>query len=198
MMKKRLLLLILAIVCCLTSISCLDDSEDVKEITDISRYSELSSLFYTPIFPETIPENAEVNDFLYYRYYSYFDYYLELQFADQESFWNFVNQRGEAIKKEARVVEEKNEMNNSYIEWHTSEMDAGLDNDNRRCHYYQIKKQEETLHFSGLYLTLSYSENDLCVIMSKFYLSNIDRIPKYLLRFNVPIEDGVEHIIYLD
>ena len=174
----------------------LDDS--TISTTDISDYNtEEYSLEWFSIFPETIPKNAEVLDFLYYKYAAdFYDYYLELKFDTPEELLEYLSIRIETVEskfsnrpytfEEGVFVEEQNPYDASYVDLFFADSYKGKAEG--KCYAgYTIEGPDRCLDVR--YSMISYSIDELIVIHE--YVDNINyyttdrKLPKYFTRFGV-------------
>ena len=177
-------------------------------ITDISDYNtEEYSLKWNPIFPETIPENAEVVNFLYYEYYHDFeDYYLELKFDTPEELLEYLSVRVENAESKASkwsytveegiFIEDQNPYNASYVDLFYAGTRWGKADG--KCHAgYTIEGSDSDLDV--LYSIISYSIDELIVIheyaATRNYYTTKQKVPEYFIRFGVDTNTDTERWI---
>ena len=177
--------------------------------TDISDYNtEEYSLDWHYIFPETIPENAEVLDFLYYEYSCDFeDYYLELKFDTPEELLEYLSIRIETVEsklsnqpyytfEEGVFVEEQNPYDASYVDLFFAYKCWG-DSDGECRVGYTIKGSDRRIDV--LYNVISYSMDELIVIheytMTRNYYTAEQKLPTYFIRFGVDTDIEIERWI---
>ena len=167
--------------------------------TDISDYNtEEYSLEWFPMFPETIPENAEVLDFLYYKYAAdFYDYYLELKFDTPEELLEYLSIRIETVEsklsnkpyyafEEGVFVEEQNPYDASYVDLFFVDSYLGKA-EGKGYAGYTIEGSDRRLDVC--YSMISYSIDELIVIHeyahNRNYYTTDRKLPKYFTRFGV-------------
>lgn len=163
------------------------------------------------IFPAEIPLNAQVVSFSYYNYWHEAkDIYLELKFnscKEMEQYLLTLKKRcikfcegNSSVKEEEWLVEEDNIYNELYVDLFCT---IHVSYQNGKCFSgYIIESDSDKSHFNCNFGTISYSYSELTVIHS--YVRGLYRdsvhnyIPKYFERFNVPLNENHERLIYLD
>ena len=174
---------------------------------DISDYNQEGYLLSKVIFPEAIPDNAQVVSFAYYDYwYELQDCYLELKFETVEDMELYLSERIEASSSvlentsstEPYYVEVQNPYNASFSEYIylnniTFKGDLSYTG-------YEIDKLEEDFYYSCNFGIISFSHETLTVIHTKtcggFLIGDDRYVPKYFKRFQVPHDQESQRLFY--
>lgn len=167
------------------------------------------------LFLDKIPSYADVVAFYYYDYwYEQQDYYLELKFESAENLDTYVSELKlhylnnakdwNRVYEEDWIVEQKNPYNENYEELICTV-----------CRTYKTKPTGGEQAFTGYQIwddelkvykcnfgIISYSYEDLTVIQSRasgWFQENVNKyLPKYFSRFNVPITEKHERLVYFN
>ena len=164
-------------------------------------------------FPDSIPAEADVVSFSYYDYwYEDRDVYLELKFKTLSEMENYLR----SIKKECFeksqndkividldgtcFISEQNLYNESYVDMFC--VIYNLSSQEKVYTGYEVENIENTLYIKCCLGVISYSTEELTVIHTysngSFFLRNNGHIPKYIERFNIPLDESHSKFIYLE
>ena len=194
-MKKIILFLVCISLFALSS--CFLTPYFATHITDISEYNEIMKTcgYFNDRFPQTIPDNAEVVEFVYhYEESRCTEAYLELKFKTAEELLAFVDELKNNIGKDDVAVKQ-----NHVVEHYTDvyKISSGSYSEQEGRFYYY--RHTQTWLYAG-YDVCSYSETDLTVIITVIYadIRSSRYTPRYFERFNIPMQYGTEYKVYLE
>lgn len=210
-MKKVLsIALILCIVCMVCFTSCLSPLSNYTE--DIDNYDTDEFPIGASFFPDEIPSNAQVVAFSHYYYHQneVYDIYLELKFDSTGEMNSFISEITASYLEEQEslepytnvgwIVEETNPYDSSYTDLICTLYSTATKGEHTTG--YRIVMFYEHLMYKCNSGIISYSAEESTVILSRIrgdIRENIhEYIPKYFTRFNVPIQEGYERVIYLE
>ena len=197
-----LLLLILAFL-----LWCLIMPKEVYFTENPDEYNTGNYTFFSDIFLPELPQTASVVSFRLYQYwYEDVEYFLELEFNTEEDMRNYLEDLIESYLDEMPshdqslerwIAEEENPYDKSFTDMIcTLYWVAGKD---ATYTGYEISP-DENLKYDSNSGIISYSYESLTVIQSYlhglFYTSEHgeDYVPKYFVRFNVPIDENHKRI----
>ena len=167
------------------------------------------SFAHSDTFLPELPQTASVVSFRLYQYwYEDVEYFLELEFNTEEDMRNYLEDLIERYldkmpssdkSLERWIAEEENPYDKSFTDmfytwYHSSGKDATYTG------YEILPKDEESWRYSANSAIISYSYENLTVIQFKFYGTfytsqhGEDYVPKYFVRFNVPIDENHKRI----
>lgn len=185
---------------------------DIIYTTDIEDYFALKAYRRSQIFPEEIPDNAQVVSFYYYDYWHEdTDVFLELQFQSEAELETYIELRVGEVQKEYQnqhgdtagrcFVEKTNPYSQSYNELYYS--GSFRSSSNKDYLGYSFDPDENAyLNYNCHFGVISYSNEDLRVVFS--YTSGTFRnrvqqyTPAYFIRFKVPTTEAFENYIFLE
>ena len=194
-MKKPVILAVLVLMVVLVSIyiyASFLPSYTTDDIEDYNSYEYPFCDIAERIFPDEIPESAEVVKYFYDAYHTegggHFEdcnIYLELRFLTIEDFYTYLS----LIKEQALTsgfklcLEEKNPYDPLYMD-----LFYNLENEYRTESYYEIRPYKRRYAALAEFSVVSYSEENLTVIHAHASGSfGADDIT-YLNRFGVPTD----------
>ena len=186
------------------------NNDSIKSTNNIADYHTDEYFIPSTVFPETIPENAQVVAFSHTVFWSTAeDIYLELKFNTQEEMQAYLeqikgksmpkNQGGQWPKPSEKFIQTPNAYDSNYVDlfstmqlaWKSNEFFTG----------YQISITDETTVFDCDVDLISYRLDDLTVIHTYikgvFTKSVHDYVPMYFKRFSVPIDQNHNRFYYL-
>lgn len=191
-------------------INSFDDS--VIHSDNISEYNSgdyKRNISWSPVFLDTIPENAQVIDYEYYDWYrENIDVYLELKFETQEELENYLDtliqnaeeksMKNKGIERELFLTKQ-NPYDYKYTDLictaYASYSGALGNHVDFSIEYENGKTLLDIYHH-----IISYSVEELTVIQNLCHWSDYmySYTPKYITRFNIPTNENYEYIIPLD
>lgn len=178
---------------------------------DINDYGSEQYPISSTIFPDEIPSNAQVVSFSYYNYWQEAeDIYLELKFYTIQEMERYLSiLKSDCIakcqdytppKNGEWFVEEKNIYNESYTDLYFTFYNTSKE-ENIYTGFIIEKDSEETLYKCNFGL-ICYSYDELTVIQTYvhgWYQESVHNyIPKYFVRFNIPLDETHKKLIYLE
>lgn len=183
----------------------LEDNQGVRYTEDIADYKAPGYPMFDTIFLDSIPDSAHIMSFSNYSYWNEArDVFLELKFDSVESFeaylsslkTNYLNEVKDSLEPYNGFIEKQNPYNASYVDYMTGYHSAYTSGKNYSG--FEIRVQEDETVFDCCYGIISYSYDELTVIQTTTYGYFRDIIhnytPKYLLRFQVPLNQDHQYI----
>ena len=175
--------------------------EDIRYTDDIADYNSKEYPIYSKLFLEEIPLTAKIESFYYYAYYNEeCDVYLELKFDNIENLEHYISNVKKRIKEEGTntiflngscFLENKNPYDESFTDLFCSSKFCSTSHKN--VSGYKVKYIENERYIEAFYEIISYSLEDLTVILTYSGGWFSERyIPKYFDRFNVPLDNELE------
>lgn len=185
---------------------------DIVYTTDIEDYFTLKAYRRSCIFPEEIPDNAQVVSFYYYDYWHEdTDVFFELQFQSEAELETYIESYVDEVQKEYQnqyedangrcFIEKTNSYSQSYNElYYTGNFSSASHKD--YLGYSFDPDENAYLNYSCHFAVICYSNEDLRVVFS--YTSGTFRnrehnyTPAYFIRFKVPTTEAFENYIFLE
>lgn len=186
---------------------------------DIAEYNSKKYPIVSDVFLEKIPSNAKVISFSYYDYWNEEkEIYLELEFNSLEEMEDYL----QSLKKHCFesvadrkipsgfqgewLMESKNPHDLKYTDLFcvSRTINTQMEGSEKASDYtgYKIDVREDLTFYKCYYSIISYSYDDLRVIQSDtrgtFYDKRNNYIPKFLLRFSVPITENFDRMYRLN
>ena len=213
-MKKALSVILIAVFVLLSFASC---DKGVLYTESIEDYNTEEYPVKSPIFLETIPDNATVISYSYYDYWhESHDLYIELKFSAESELKEYIN----SIKNHAEsylinstkpsggewFIEVESPYDPNYVEL-VSLSHSTWQNDKHFVGYSIEKKDSinsghKYTQYVCNYRIISYSLEDLTVIQScaQGYFQYFEEayVPKYFTRFSIPTDEEFERIYYVE
>ena len=163
---------------------------------------------FSPIFPEQIPENAHVVSFCKYLYYHVDrDFFLELKFDTVDEMQQYLTAiiskcNNTSLTEEQSVfIESENIYDNAFTDLFYTINHITFSN-SRMYTGYENKLYDDGWRYNCHFGIISFSYEDLTVIHAESsgygYNKDSRHFPRYLERFNVPLDEAHQRIIYLD
>lgn len=214
--KKRITVFILIVLACLLAFAVykiatveyyLLYTEDINDY-----YSEKYSIPST-IFPSQIPSNAQVVSFSYYNYWHKAeDVYLELKFNSTEEMEDYLSvlksqcitvcKNNPLLKEDNLFASEKNPYNEAFTDLFCLIYFTSSQNKDYTGYRIEKNEEEEIILYECNFGFISYSYDELTVIHSRvrgWYVNTVHNyIPKYFVRFDIPLDTNHERLIYLE
>ena len=187
-----------AILCCLLCISLLpiggcvfeDDAIKTSDLNDYSSIKEKME-YHMKIFPSTIPEEADVVDFYFYRGNCQTQAYLELNFETPEDLMLYIENFKQTIGEQDLYMLPNHKIDH-YTDLFVISQSAFGGGENNRIYWYDFSDGLP----NGLYVVTSYSTKDLSVVITYFSGDNTIRYyPRYFNRFGITIKDEEHRVI---
>lgn len=210
------LLVIIMTVSCMSSCSILESDSDnwLDYYEGVENYEALWWPIMKGFFPQKIPSNSQVESFSYYspnHKNTLYDIYLELKFNTVEETGAFVDEVTNDYL--AYTKERLPDSDNSFLIYEVNPYNEGYTDiictfnstmSNKKFYVgYKFEKSYDgrELIYKCTFQVISYSYEEKTVILSHssgWFLEKCDNyIPRYFLRFNVPIENGQNRIYYV-
>lgn len=189
---------------------------EVIYTTDIEEYYKKTLYHYSDIFPEALPENAQLVNFFYYNYWKdNIEVFLEIEFDSKEFMESFLDlhqkQCQEKYKKKYEstpffeainycFTKKENPYKKSYTDlYHMTHTTSTVD---KEFTGYRIDLGEDTAEYTCNFGVISYSYEDLRVVFAyvrgSFHNNVHYYTPAYFVRFEVPVTQKIECYIYID
>ena len=210
-MKKALSAILSAVILLLSLVSC-DDG--VRYTDSVDDYNRGDYYFYNSFYLSSIPENATVVSFSYYRHVheNASDVYLELRFSTIEE----LEAHLDAISNHTKTVlasshtqpydgewffEVANPYDENYVDAFCWDYNGWIDGE-KNYTGYSIERKNDHAIYNCDYGIVSYSVEDLTVIQARahgrFEPYEEGYTPKYFKRFNIPTNDELVRRYYIE
>jgi len=182
---------------------------EVDFTTNIENYGSGKYRLDSDIFLNEIPENAEVVNFTYYKYWhEEQDIYLELKFHSKEEMDSYLSN----IRETCIKAQQNHSNNTKDRNWFITEQnpyDPSYTDSFFIAHYSNIAGRDFTgYHMEGKglcfyhFAVISFSYEELTTIQTYAcgaFVENAKRYtPRYFIRFQVPMDVTMNRVHYLD
>lgn len=162
---------------------------------DVDNYNVEPYLVPKVIFPQKIPENADVVCFSYYDYwYEEEDFYLELKFDTEKEMEEYLQTF--SIDSEKDFFKSQNTHNDSFVDYFCLLYNYISQNNFRFG--YEIKENDGSMLYDCIFGVISCSFDELTVIHSytsgHFIPTVHEHLPKYFMRFGVPLDSDYRRV----
>ena len=186
---------------------------------NIADYNSGEYPIFSDIFLDEIPSNAKVVSFSYYDYWKEEkEIYLELEFDSAEAMDNYLASLKEHCLESVAgrempsgfqgewLLEKQNPHDSQYTDLFclSNTVATQMEGTSEVDYYtgYSIDMRKNRFFYKCYYAVISYSYEDLRVIQSdtsgNFYDRGNNYIPKFLLRFSVPLTEDYNRMYALN
>lgn len=182
-------------------------NEEVYFTESIEDYNSEKYPLVPEIFLDEIPSNADVVSFSYYSYWSEArDIYLEVKFSskdEMEAYLSELKENGiQSVRSDKELfITEQNPYDPTFTDLFCTTYFTVTENQTYTGYTIDPAKNRDTITFNCNFGVISYSYEKLTVIQSYacgLYRHNIhDYTPRFLLRFDLPLDKKQDRIIHI-
>lgn len=215
MKKKHLILIGIILIVVVVFLVCLRVMLPcgVCATEDVGDYNTAEYPLHLPIFLNEIPSYAEVASFSYYNYWNEAnDYYLELKFSSRKEMEDYLSQWQtaalETLRKDGQpanrewFVTDQNPYNSSYTDIFCTTYITFTAETEYTGYSIEPSGDSQNPLYRCNFGVISYSFDELTVIQTyvhgHFREAEHHHVPRFFLRFDVPLDERYERRFYFD